>query len=546
VNDVITASLRNRPLARAQLSFGAAYAAEWAFTVAIGLVAYADGGATAVGLVAVVRLVPAALLAPVIGAYADRLPREHVLIASSLLRATATLAAAAVLAAGGPVGVVYGLAVLSMIGFTPFRAAHSALLPSLCRSAEELTGSTVVRGALDSLSLAAGPFAAAALVSAFDVWTVFAFAGALALASSALLLRLRYERILRSPGGRPRIAAEVAEGFRTIARDADLALIIGLTVLQTAIRGALGVFVVVLAIDLLGTGAAGVGWLQGAMGVGALAGSVAVTRLVASRALARWLAVGVILWGAPLVLVGVLPAYGVALLGLAIIGTGNALVDVAVFSLPGRMVADDVLARVFGTLESVAAVGAAAGALLTPVAIEALGTAGALVAVGLVTPACCALAWRRLAQIDAQLATRADEIGILREVPMLRPLPVPIMEQLARHLERVELPAGTQIFAAGDSGDRFYVIERGSVGILDGEELVRRMGAGDGFGEIALLHDVPRTMTVETDGPAVLQAIERDDFLRAITGYGSAGEAARAAVDRHLAHAPGALSPAVR
>ena len=50
--------LSNGAMLRALLSFGAAFTAEWAFTVAIGLVAFADGGTVAVGLVGLLRLVP--------------------------------------------------------------------------------------------------------------------------------------------------------------------------------------------------------------------------------------------------------------------------------------------------------------------------------------------------------------------------------------------------------------------------------------------------------------------------------------------------------
>jgi MFS family permease len=359
--------------------------------------------------------------------------------------------------------------------------------------------------------------------------------------SAALLLGLRYERIERPAVRRHAVGADVVEGFRVIRRNGDVGLIIGLTVLQTAVRGALSVLVVVMAIDLLDTGEAGVGWLQGAMGIGAIAGSVAAARLVGSRALARWLGLAVGLWGAPLILIGLVPDEVAALVALAVIGAANALVDVSAFSLPGRMVADDVLARVFGTLESLIAVTVAAGALLTPVVIDVLGTEGALVAIGVVAPAGCALAWRRLTRIDRRLGVREDDIGVLRGVPMLRTLPVPVIEQLGRRLIRVELPSDARLFAAGDPGDRFYVIERGRVRVLDGDRLVRTMGPGEGFGEIALLRDVARTMTVEAEEDAVLHAIERRDFLLAISGFGSAREAAGAAMERHLENAPGPI-----
>jgi MFS family permease len=532
--------LGNGALARAQLSFGAAWAAEWAFTVGLGLVAYADAGAKAVGLVGVLRLVPAAVLAPPIGALADRAPRERVLIASSATRAAVTLVAAAVLAADGPLAIVYALAVASTIAFTPFRATHSALLPSLCRTPEELTTSNVVRGALDSLSLVLGTFVAALLVAVAHVWAVFALAGGLAALSAALLVALEYERMARpEPPVRRRIATEVREGVEAIRAAPGLALVVGLTTLQTAIRGALSVFVVVVALSLLDLGASGVGWLQGVVGLGALTGSLLVGRLITAHAAARWLAVGVGLWGAPLILIGALPHTAVAVLALVVIGVANAIVDVGAFTIPGRMVADKVLARVYSVLESAIALGVAVGALLAPAAIALLGSRGALVAVGVTAPTASALSWLRLARIDEELSARAVDIGLLRRVPMLQPLPASVVEQIARHTERIELSSGATAFVAGDVGDRFYVIEQGRISIRDGGAEVRTLGPGEGFGEIALLRDVPRTMTAVAVDDVTLRAIARPRFLEAVTGFASAGTLAAATVAQHLERAPG-------
>src|SRR5918993_1529965 len=147
----------NRNLRRAQLSFLAAWTAEWAFTVALGIVAYRDGGATAVGLVGLLRMVPSAIVAPLAAPLADRGRRERVLVLVSTARGVATGAAALVVALNGPVPVVYALAALSTITATLYRPAHSALLPSLCRTGYELASANVVRGLLDSVATLAGP-----------------------------------------------------------------------------------------------------------------------------------------------------------------------------------------------------------------------------------------------------------------------------------------------------------------------------------------------------------------------------------------------------
>lgn len=536
---VAGALLRNGALQRSLLSFGFAFTAEWAFSVAIGLVAFADGGAVAVGLVALLRLLPAALLAPVITVYADRIPREHVLFVSSAVRGVATLAAAPVLVAGGPPVVVYTLAVVSTVAFTPFRASHSALMPSLCRTPDELTSVNVARGALDSVSVIVGPLVAALLVAVADIAAVFVFAGACALVSAGLLVRLNYERIPLPAVGRRRLLAEVREGFASITSNAGVGVVVGFVVLQAAIRGAFTVFVLVVAIDLLAGSQSSVGVLQGAVGIGALAGSTLCTLLIGSRAMTRWLGVAVVLWGAPLAIIGLLPYYVTALLAAAVIGIGNALVDVTAFTLVARMVSNTVLARVFGVLESLGAFAAGLGSVMAPLLIGLLGTQHALVAVGAVTPVVCLLWWRRLTTIDRSVAVRTGDIILLRQVPMLRPLPVPVLEHLAHGLHHTELRPGEAVFDAGDTGDSFYVVADGTVQVLDHGKVVRTMGKGEGFGEIALLGNTTRTMTVRAVDTVQLNGISSALFLSAVTSISEARSAAEATRRTYLTQAPG-------
>ncbi|HEX5384779.1 MAG TPA: hypothetical protein VFW54_09075, partial [Propionibacteriaceae bacterium] len=141
----------NGNLRRAQLSFLGAWTAEWAFTVGLGIVAYRAGGPTAVGLVGLLRMVPSAVIAPLVTPLADRGRRERVLVLVSTVRGVATGAAGIVVALNAPVVIVYVLAALSTIAATLYRPAHSALLPSLCRTGHELASANVVRGMLDSI-----------------------------------------------------------------------------------------------------------------------------------------------------------------------------------------------------------------------------------------------------------------------------------------------------------------------------------------------------------------------------------------------------------
>lgn len=526
---------RNPDLRRAQLAFAAAWTAEWAFTVALGVYAFRQGGATAVGLVSLLRMLPSAVVAPVVAPYADRWRRDRVLVGVSVVRGAATGLAAALVGTGGPELTVYALAVGSTVAATLYRPAHSALLPSLCRTPAELAGANVVRGMLDSLATLVGPVLAAVLLDVSGVTAAIAAAAGASLWSALLMLRVRYVPTPRAPArSAPRVSVDLAEGVRAVSRSPDLRLLVGLAAVQTFSRGTLTVFSVVVAIDLLGTGEAGVGALTGAVGAGAVIGSFAASLLVGTRRLARWFGVGVALWGLPLALVGCFPSEAPALVLLACIGVGNALVDVGLFTLMARLAPEAVLARVFGLLESVVALAVGAGAVLTPLAISLLGLRGALVALGLLGPLLVAVSWPGLRRLDRVMVVRDREFELLRAVPMLRPLSLPAVEQLARGLEPVFVAAGAIVFEQGEPGDRWYVIEDGVAEVVGDGSSVTTLGAGEAFGEIALLRRVPRTATVRAHTDLRLESLTGDHFLTVVTGFAPSADRASAEVERLL------------
>ena len=524
----------NSNLRRAQLSFLGAWTAEWAFTVALGIVAYRHGGATAVGLVGLLRMVPSAVVAPFAATLADRGRRERVLVLVSTIRGLATGVAGIVVALDGPVMIVYVLAVISTIAATLYRPAHSALLPSLCRTGHELASANVVRGMLDSVATFAGPFLAAVLLEFTDVAAVFVFASGASLAAAALVLRLRYDAPPRPSAPRGRILVDAAEGIRAAVRNRDLALFLGLALAQTFTRGALTVFTVVVALDLLRTGEPGVGTLTAAVGAGAVAGSIGASLLVGSGRLAQWFGVGVALWGLPIALIPLFPWQAAALTLLACVGVGNALVDVGLFTLMARLAPDDVLARVFGLLESMVALGVGLGALVASLLVDLTNVRVALVVVGALCPILVAVAWRRLRHLDRYIGVLDEEIGLLHRVPMLQPLPLPAIEQLARSLEPLHVPAGQAVFHQGDPADRFFVIETGAADVIGDGRLITTLGPGDGFGEIGLLRRVRRTAMVMAATDLELQALTGSRFLPVVTGFPPSSREAGAEVEEML------------
>jgi hypothetical protein len=91
----------------------------------------------------------------------------------------------------------------------------------------------------------------------------------------------------------------------------------GLGMAQTFTRGALTVFTVVVALDVLRTGEPGVVTLTGAIGAGAVVGSLIASLLVGSRRLAEWFGIGVAVWGFPVALIPLFPWEASALTLLA-------------------------------------------------------------------------------------------------------------------------------------------------------------------------------------------------------------------------------------
>ena len=216
-----------------------------------------------------------------------------------------------------------------------------------------------------------------------------------------------------------------------------------------------------------------------------------------TRRLAAWFGLGAALWGAPLVVIGLAPSAASAMVMLAVVGAGNALIDVGGFTLIARIAPANVLARVFGVLESVVALAVGLGALLTPVVIDALDlrTASSCSACSLPDARSCSR-WRRLSALDAVIVGRDDELALLRGVPLFDALPLPALETVARQLDHVLVPAGEAVFRQGEVGDRFYVVVSGSAQVEGDGRAITSLGPGDSFGEIALLRRIPRTATV--------------------------------------------------
>jgi MFS family permease len=532
--DAFRAVITSPALRRVELSWAASITAYWAFIIALAVYAYNQGGAAGVGLVGVIRVLPAFIAAPFAGVLGDRYRRELLLVILSFVRAGFMAATALVLFAGGSTWLVYALSGGVALMASTVRPMQSALLPQLAKTPEELTAANLVLTTVESSGIFLGPALGGILLAATNTQTVFAAAAVAFVVASVLLLGIHVEAPAerRGEGGFMR---EFFGGFGAIAGDRNLALIVTLYGIQTFVAGSLNVLIVVASLELLDLGESGVGFLNSAVGIGGLLGAVAAFALVGRQRLASDFALGLLLWGIPIALIGIFPRPPFALILLAIVGIGNTVVDVAALTLLQRVVPDEVLTRVFGVIQSVFIGTVGLGAIVAPLAINAVGIRWALVLTGALLPLSAGLTWRRITSLDADVIAPTHELALLRSMPLFKPLPASTIDQLASSLIPVRADAGTEIIHEGDHGDRFYVIESGEVDVSAGGKRVGTLGPGDHFGEIALLRDVPRTATVTAKGPVSVYALERDEFLSAVTGHPASAEAADAVVASRLA-----------
>ena len=531
--DAFRAVVTNPALRRVELSWALSITAYWAFIIALAVYAYDQGGAAGVGLVGVIRVLPAFIAAPFAGVLGDRYRREFLLVVLSFVRAGFMAATALVLFAGGSNWIVYALSGGVALMASTVRPMQSALLPQLAKTPEELTAANLVLTTVESSGIFLGPALGGILLAATNAQTVFAAAAVAFVVASALLVGLKVEAAAeRDVEGS--FMREFFGGFRAIASDRKLTLIVTLYGIQTFVAGSLNVLLVVAALELLDLGQAGVGFLNSAVGIGGLFGAVAAFALVGRQRLASDFAFGLLLWGIPIALIGIFPRPPLALILLAIVGVGNTVVDVAALTLLQRTVPDEVLTRVFGVIQSVFIGTVGLGAIFAPLMINAVGIRWALILTGALLPLSAGLTWRRITSLDADVVAPTKEIALLRTMPLFKPLPATTIDDLALSLISVQAAAGTEIVREGDHGDRFYVIESGEVDVSANGEHLGTMSAGDHFGEIALLRDVPRTATVTAKNEVSLRALERDEFLSAVTGHPASVEAADAVVASRL------------
>ena len=312
----------------------------------------------------------------------------------------------------------------------------------------------------------------------------------------------------------------MVNGLRALTSNRDTALVVALLGLRMLTVGAVDVLLVLLALEVFGTGESGAGILNASLGLGTVVGGAVSFALVGRQRLAPALVLSALGWGLALVAMGAITPALLAPAVIAVGGVGLAACDVAGRTILQRVTDDRSLARVLGALEGVGLTGLAIGSLLVPVLAGAWGAEVAIIAIGALMPAGVAIAWVGLRAIDRRVRVPVREVALLRDSELFAPLAPPELESVAGRTRWLTVEGGDVLIREGDPGDRYYVLETGTLLVTQRGHSLRRLDErGTGFGEIALLRRVPRTATVTAGTACVLLMLERADFLEVVTGH---------------------------
>ena len=516
---------RNRSLTRLVLAYALMIVAEFGQWLAVIVYAFVRGGASASGLVAILQLVPAMLLAPVISARLSRLGPGRLLVIA-YVAATVTLACCGgAILVGAPVAVVYGAAVAFSLSLGVSRPLHHVLMPLVVRHPDELTAANVATSWSEGVGTLVGPALAGLLISVDGAGLACAVLAGLCL-SAALLAHVQPRRVAaqntEEEGG---VLGDLLAAARVILSQPNTRALIAFPAGVAAIEGAIDLLVVVLAVQILAIGPGAAGYLSAAFGAGGLLGaSVAV--LLVGRRLAAPLVAAALIGAAALGALALASTVLVAVLLLVIVGVTRSVQGVAAQTLLQRSTPLDVIVCAFALIESLRDLGLAFGALVVPLLIGLGGVKVAFVGMACFAPLAVVAAGRRIRRIDEEASIPVVEMGVLRNMEIFAALPAPALETLAREASYETVHRGTAVIREGDTGDSYYAITHGSVLVTIGGREIGRMHRGQGFGEIALLYSVTRTATVAATIETTLLRVGREAFLTAVRAHPTVSAAA--------------------
>lgn len=484
--------------------------ADWLLAVIMTVIVYSlSHSGTAVSALTLARLAPYALVLPWSGVLLDRSDTRLLMAAAGYGRAMCMVGLFFVQSSSAlPLG--YALIFLSSSLSCLLRPAVNATLPRLAEERDLLEANSLVTQ-LDGLAHIAGPAAGAVFILFHDPHlALLVTAAAFALSGLSFFLAPLGPRRTSMAASVDLSIGEVLAGFRFLLRENE-GVLIALTATAAGLAllaGAYYVLAVVLCSTAFHIGGQGVGWLDAAYGVGGLVGSLIIAAVLRGRRVAHLFAGGAALSACTALLLAASPPGPAPFVCVAVVGIAAVVVQVTATTIIQAAAPGEMLGRTFTAFEASLVVAMLTGATSAGPLIRLVGPRPATAVYGLIGVALLLAAMPRLLALEDALGIRV----FLRGVPLLAGLPRTLLDEIAPHFVEVAVEAGIDILREGEVGDTLYIIRSGEVEVLIGGRVVRRLGPAGYFGEVALLHDVPRTASVRSRVRTQMYCLDRRAF----------------------------------
>jgi MFS family permease len=497
--------------------FAISQAGDWLYNAAlIAHILEETGSPGWVAAASVIRLGPYIAFGAIGGAIGDRYDRRTVMLVCDVSRGALMLALGVAAAASAPVGLTLVLVFLSTTISTAFEPAAEAMIPSLVDE-DDLAAANAASSTIENIAIAVGPAIGGILTILGSAALAFALNGVTFLASAAFIWNLPARD--RAPGAADQtpMHRRIAEGLTAIKQARGVGIVMALIVAASFAYGEQIVLLGLVSSELLDTGTGGVGFLFAAIGAGGIIAAGTTSRLAEDPRQAQVLAISTAALGVPVALLAWLQSPIPAYIALAVSGAGGIAFDVVAITLLQRLVPEQMLARIFGVLGSVAVTAMVAGTLVAPPLVEIGGLETALVVTGLLPLAIVVALLPRLRSLErtAQAVVQEFEpvVESLRGLGIFEGATPSALERLARGAQVVSLEAGAAVIREGEPADHLYIVKSGTLDVRAGGTKVNTLETGDYFGEIGLVEQVPRTATVEATSPVEVLRVDGDDFL---------------------------------
>jgi MFS family permease len=500
---------------------------DWLYNVALAVYVYDQTHSSAwIGIITLLRLIPYVLLAPLGGVIADRYERRTVLVLSDLVRAGFMGLLALAVAGGTPVIVVGLLATATTAAGTAYMPATVAMLPGMLDE-DELGAANSLTSLIQSIAVVSGPaLGALLLVIATPTWSFVVNAGSFALGAvltARIAIRSRPDRGERGNVHPVReFVEELADGARVLREQAVVRVLTTLAVGASFIYGTQTV-VLVLVVSHMGNSTSEVGVLYAALGFGGVIGAPIAARAAREQRLGGISLAALAIASAPMAALAFVHTTALAFALVTISGAGMVVVDVLSITLLQRSVANDVTGRVMGIFDASAVGAMIVGSLLVAPLMSAFGYTTMLVVIAVTAPLVVIFQMRSLlyADRDAALTWSQTQFVVrdLQQVALFASLRESALERVARGVKKERYAVGDTILLEGTIGSSCYTVLNGRVDVRrggEGGEVVATLVENDHFGEIGLLHNVPRTATVTAASDVVLYVIDAETFRAAL------------------------------